>query len=51
MKDKLWPRSYEEYEKNLEFMKEIDWHCDWRKKLEKHIEENKIKDRFEILDM
>ena len=51
MKNQEWPKSYEEYEKGLEFMKKIDWHCDWREKLEKYIEENKIKNRFEILDI
>ncbi len=51
MKDNLWSKTYEEYENNLEFMKKIDFHCPWRDELEKYLEENKIKDRFEILDI
>ena len=51
MKDNLWSKSYEENENHLKFMRQLDLHGDLRKDLEKYIEENKIKDRFEILDI
>lgn len=51
MAKKLWNKSYEEYEKDLEFMKNIDWHCDWRYEVEEHLKEQKIENRFDILDL
>lgn len=36
---------------DLKLMEKIDWHCDEREEYRRIIEEEKISDRFEILDL